>query len=75
MKHLELALAHFRTDKVIKIDNNGQDPKTGEFETKACYVNAKTFLDAVRIYDQYLLTGDRKNILFLYELDAINVDI
>lgn len=66
MTHLELACAHFRTDKVIKL--------VGNDEKENCFINAKNYFDAIMIFQEYEATGERKNILFQYELDNINAD-
>ncbi|MES2134473.1 MAG: hypothetical protein V4506_19155 [Bacteroidota bacterium] len=71
MTHLELACAHFRTDKLVRLHNT----LTGRnLKIKDCYVNTDSFEKAQDIYNEYLQTGDQTNILFISELDSINVD-
>lgn len=64
MTHLELACGHFRTNKVIKLVGNSKEEN--------CFINAATYFEAIMIFQQYQDTGERKNILFENELDAIN---
>jgi hypothetical protein len=68
METLELVCSHFRTEKVIRVQPNGYNPKTGEYSVKGCWIKAEHWLKAIQILQQYEETGERKDIIFDDEL-------